>query len=58
LRKVDMSAREELVKALVAARAAYDATVCAWADMDFIDDARANWNDADAALIAYDKENS
>ena len=53
-----MSAREELVKALVAARAAYDATVCAWADMNFIDDARANWNDADAALIAYDKENA
>ena len=26
------------------------------AAMDFIDATRANWDDADAALIAYDKE--
>ena len=51
-----MSAREELVKAVEDARAAWGAAVCAWASMDFIDATRANWDDADAALIAYDKE--
>jgi hypothetical protein len=51
-----MSAREELVQALVAARAAYHATVCTWADMNFIDAAGAAWVDADDALIAHDKE--
>ena len=56
LRRDEMSAREELVKALGDARAAWDAAVCAWASMDFIDATRANWDDADAALIAYDKE--
>ena len=53
-----MSAREELVKALGDARAAWNAAVCAWAAMDFIDATRAKWDDADAALIAYDKENT
>ena len=51
-----MSAREELVRAVEDARAAYHATVCAWAAMDFIDAARAAWVDAQYALIAHDKE--
>jgi hypothetical protein len=55
-----MSTREELVKAVEDARAAYDATVDAgesWCDAKVFSAAYAVWRSASVALKAYDKEN-
>jgi hypothetical protein len=54
LRRVDMSTREELVKALEVAREAADKVPACWPQWDVWD----VWEAARRALDAYDKENT